>query len=242
EARLPQERERLLRLHQNAQRLLAPVAVVNLYAPQLRFPDDRLSARRDHRKYLGLIRAIAFARQQQREIKDGAVSVTLEDIALANRLAHHALGQSLYDLTPSSRRLLFEIRDWLREGAKRDGPQPEDLRFSQRELRDQVGWKKTQLCEHVRELVEAEYLVPHVTGPGRRTRYALDWDGQGLDGERFYRGLVDTTTLAGPQPPGSLPGHDRNSPGNGKSRRKRPKDANSPKSASSDRCSGGRRS
>jgi hypothetical protein len=242
EARSPEERERLLRLHQNAQRLLAPVAVVNPYAPQLTFPDDRLSSRRDHRKYLGLIRAIAFSRQHQREITDGAVSVTLEDIALANRLAQHALGQSLYDLTPPSRRLLLELRDWLSGRAEKDKVDMAELRFSQRELREQVGWKKSQLACHLKELLETEYLVAQVTGPGRRTRYTLEWDGQGLDGERFYRGLVDTTTLGMLDTSGAVPGHFRSSSGSRKTARKGRKDANSPASASSDRSSGERRS
>jgi site-specific recombinase XerD len=95
EARSPEERERLLRLHQNAQRLLGPVRIVNPYAPRLTFPDDRLSARRDHGKYLGLIRAVAFARQFQREAKEGTVEVMLEDIALANRLAPGARALAL---------------------------------------------------------------------------------------------------------------------------------------------------
>jgi energy-coupling factor transporter ATP-binding protein EcfA2 len=198
EARSPEERERLLRLHQNAQRLLAPVSVVNPYAPQLTFPDDRLSSRRDHRKYLGLIRAIAFSRQHQREIREGTVSVTLEDIALANRLAHHALGQSLYDLTPPSRRLLMELRDWLTTRADQEGVALNDLRFTRRELRHQTGWKRTQLEEHLKELLHAEYVLSLAGGgQGKRVTYRLDWDGQGLDGERFYSGLMDPAQLAG---------------------------------------------
>jgi len=242
EARSPQERERLQRVHQNAQRLLSPVRIVNPYAPVLTFPDDRLLALRDHRKYLGLIRAIAFARQHQREAKGGAIEVTLEDIALANRLAHHALGHSIYDLTPPSRRLLVEVREWLAERARKDGIEIAAVRFSQRELRDRVGWKKTQLAHHVKELVAAEYLVVHVAGPGRRTRYALDWDGQGLDGERFYRGLADTTTLEKIHTSGSVPGHVRNTSGNRKRGRKGQKDAERAKSGADIRTSGEGRS
>jgi hypothetical protein len=239
EARLPQERDRLLRLHQNAQRLLPQVKVVNPYAPQLTFPDDRLSARRDQRKYLGLIRAVAFSRQLQREVQDGTVQVTLEDIALANRLAHHAMGHSLYDLTPPSRRLLYELRDWLKSRGEKEGAEPGDIRFSQRELREHVGWKKTQLSLHIRELVQAEYLVLHVSGPGRRTRYTLDWDGQGLDGERFARGLLDPAVLAATlPPPGSLPAHDRTTPGNRKRTGNASPHAIRPESAPADRTSG----
>ena len=240
EARAPGERETLLRLHRNAQRLLGAVKVVNPYAPYLTFPDDRLSARRDHGKYLGLIRAVAFSRQHQRKAAEGGIAVALEDIALANRLAHHALGHSLYDLTPPSRRLLVELRDWLAERGRKEGQDPRDVRFSQRELRERVGWKKTQLAEHVKELVHAEYLVVHVTGPGRRTRYALDWDGQGQDGERFYQGLLDTTTLEKLHTSGSVPAHVRSTSVSRKPSRKGPPGAPTAESASNDRSSGER--
>lgn len=239
EARIPGEGEKLLRLHQNAQRLLVPLKVLNPYAPQLTFPEDRLSARRDHRKYLGLIRVIAFSRQHQRPRVDGAVEVAPQDIALANRLAHHTLGQSLDDLAPPSRRLLVELREWLAARAAKEAVDLANLRFSQRELRERVGWKKTQLAHHVRELLEAEYLVAHVTGPGRRTRYALDWDGKGQDGERFHRGLVDPTTL---HRSGSAPGQVRPSSGSRKMRPRGPRAANTAESALSDRSSGERSS
>ena len=45
-----EERSELLRQHQNAQRLLQPLAVVNPYAQHLTFLDDRTRTRRDHRR------------------------------------------------------------------------------------------------------------------------------------------------------------------------------------------------
>src|ERR1700678_1945735 len=48
--------ESIRKLHQNAQRLLRPLAVVNPYAEDLTFLDDRTRMRRDHAKYLTLIR------------------------------------------------------------------------------------------------------------------------------------------------------------------------------------------
>ncbi len=44
-----------MRLHQDAQRLLRPIAVVNSYAPRLTFLDTRTRTWRDHEKYLTLI-------------------------------------------------------------------------------------------------------------------------------------------------------------------------------------------
>ncbi len=187
EAKPPAERERILRIHANAQRLLRPLGVVNPWAPQLAFPHARLSARRDQKKYLALIRAVAFLHQHQRAIDGGAVVVALEDITIANRLANEALGQSLFDLSPSSRRLLVEIREWLIERGDVEAA------FRQRDLRERTGWKKSQLAEHVRELVECEYLLAR-TLEGRMT-YRLDWDGRGLDGQKFFKGLTDPSGL-----------------------------------------------
>src|SRR5262249_27808549 len=113
------EAERIRRTHQNAQRLLRPMHVVNPFARELTFLDGRTRARRDHMKYLTLIRTIALLHQYQREKKsigEGAeridyIEATIEDIALANELAHEVLGRSLDELPPQTRRLLHLIDD-----------------------------------------------------------------------------------------------------------------------------------
>ena len=58
-----------IKVHQNAQRLLRPLKVVNPYAEQLTFRSDQTRTRRDHMKYLTLIQSIALLHQYQREIK-----------------------------------------------------------------------------------------------------------------------------------------------------------------------------
>ncbi len=63
------EAERIIKRHHNAQRLLRPLQVINPYAEHLTYPSESLRARRDHKKYLSLIKAIAFIHQYQREIK-----------------------------------------------------------------------------------------------------------------------------------------------------------------------------
>ena len=108
------DRERVMRLHRNAQRLLRPLVVVNPYAERLTFSDARTRMRRDHMKYLTLIRAVALLHQHQRELRTvvhqgeplAYIEVTAEDIGVANRLAHEVLGRSLDELPPQTRRLL----------------------------------------------------------------------------------------------------------------------------------------
>src|ERR1019366_2356502 len=91
--RAKQGKAHLIRLHQNAQRLLRPLAVVNPYADRLTFLSDKTRARRDHEKSLTLIHTIALLHQHQRLVKtmiDSGqaveyVEVTADDIHEANR-------------------------------------------------------------------------------------------------------------------------------------------------------------
>lgn len=70
--------EAIIGLHRNAQRLLRPLKVVNPYAERLTFLDDKTRTRRDHQKYLTLIRSIALLHQYQRPIR------TIETAALSH--------------------------------------------------------------------------------------------------------------------------------------------------------------
>jgi hypothetical protein len=88
-----------LTIHRNAQRLLKPLHVVNPFAKQLTFLSDRTRTRRDHVKYLTLIRTITLLHQQQRPLKekDGLqyIEVTLEDLAAVSMSCRRRLGACL---------------------------------------------------------------------------------------------------------------------------------------------------
>ncbi len=105
--------------------------MVNPFSQYLSYPTGSLRTRRDHKKYLNLIRAIAFLFQSQREIKtinpfDDAqgtaveyIEVTLDDIDKANKLANEVLGQSMDELAKPSRTLLSLIYQMVKEERKR---------------------------------------------------------------------------------------------------------------------------
>jgi len=163
------ESARLRTLHQNAQRLLEPVLVVNPYASSLRFPSGPTRTRRDHGKYLGLIRVIALLHQHQRERKvasDGTeyIEVAPVDIARANRLAEVVLGRTLDELPPQTRRLLVLLDEWVADVSLRDGLDRSQVRFTRREVRAALGWGDTQLKVHLARLVDFEYLVAYRGG------------------------------------------------------------------------------
>ena len=207
EGRLAQaERELLLRLHQNAQRLLDPLAVVNAYAPQLTFSDAQTRSRRDHEKYLTLIDTIALLHQHQRPAqtseRDGVrlryIEVRSSDIALANRLAAHVLGHSLDELPPQTRRCLTTLDRWVGEQCERHQLQRSDVRFLARDVREVTGLGVTQVKLHLRRLVELEYVLVHRAPRGQGVAYELVYEGQGEDGTPFLTGLIDAAQLARP--------------------------------------------
>ena len=193
------ERDATIKLHRNVQRLLRPLRVVNPYARQLTFLDDRTRTRRDHMKYLGLIRTIALLHQYQRPVKTAGhvayIEATLDDIATANRIAGEVLGRSLDDLPPQTRQLLTLINGWVDGECKRLHQTRRDFRFSRRNVRQATGWGNTQLKLHLARLQEMEYLLVHRGERGQSYVYELLYEGQGADGKPFLMGLIDVDKL-----------------------------------------------
>lgn len=199
-----QDRAQVLKVHQDAQRLLEPVLVVNPFARQLTFADARTRTRRDHVKYLTLIAAVALLHQHQRERRhtttpDGRrvafIEVTVDDVALANRLAHDVLGRSLDELPPQTRRLLDVLDGIVAARAADDAIDRDQVRFTRRAVREQTSWGDTQLKVHLARLVELELVIAHRADRGAGFVYELVWDGTGRAGERFLTGLTDPATL-----------------------------------------------
>jgi len=196
-------RAAVLALHRAAQRLLRPLKVVNPYAEKLTFLDDRTRTRRDHKKYLTLIRTIALLHQHQRPVRKMTergrpveyVEVTLGDIAAANRLAHDVLGRSLDDMPPQTRRLLELVERMVAERCTGAKIERSDARFRARTLREFTGWGHTQLHVHLQRLVALEYLIPHRADHGQGLVYELLYDGSGKNGARFLPGLLDVEKL-----------------------------------------------
>jgi hypothetical protein len=198
------EREALLTLHQNAQRLLEPLAVVNPFADRLTFLDDRTRTRRDHEKYLTLIDVIALLHQHQRvrrQVEHGGktlayIEATLDDIALANELAHEVLGRTLDELPPQTRRLLGLVIDLVNAQCLELGLSRVRCRFTRRELREVTKWGDTQLKIHLARLVELEYLLLHRSGRGLTFEYELLYDGAAESAEiARVSGLIDVEAL-----------------------------------------------
>jgi DNA primase catalytic core len=196
------EREAILKTHQDAQRLIEPLAVVNPYAHRLTFLDDRTRTRRDHEKYLTLIDVIALLHQHQRTVRSTEhggkviryVEATLEDIALANQLAHEVLGRTLDELPPQTRKLLALLVAMVEKSCAEQGLSRAQHRFSRRQVREVTKWGDTQLKIHLARLVELEYLLIHRGGRGQSFEYELLYDGA-AEGAAHVSGLIDVEAL-----------------------------------------------
>jgi len=193
----------VLATHRAAQQLLLPLAVVNPFAEQLTFASDRVRLRRDHQKYLALIDSIALLHQHQRPIRNAThagkeiayIEVTLEDIALANRLAHEVLGRSLDELPPQTRRLLGQVQTFVTERAAVQVIEQSLVRFTRRELRAYTGMSEKQLRVHLDRLVELDYVLTHGGRHGQRFTYELLFDGDMSSATPQAMGLIGVDHL-----------------------------------------------
>ena len=195
---------KIARKYQNAQRLLKPLRVLipKKTADRLKFLDDRLRTRRDHKKYLMLIKSIAFLHQYQRPTQkldyNGQIveyiEVTPDDIETANDLAMRVLIRTLDELAPQSRTLLKLIREMsekkrdeklkeLKAEAKNDKtkklPKSEEIqiKFTRKEIRDYTKWGDFQVRTHLEQLLKLEYLYIVSGRNGKQFLYELNLQG-----------------------------------------------------------------
>jgi DNA primase len=197
------EKQAILAIHRNAQRLLRPLAVVNPYADRLTFLDDRTRTRRDHEKYLTLIDTIALLHQHQRQIHSTVIAgkpveyieASLSDIQLANRIAHEVLGTSLDELPPQTRRVLAGIHALVRAKMATLSAQQRDIRFSRSEVRTATGLSDTQARLHLERLCAMEYLLTHRGQRGQSFEYELLHDQAPTQDEPHLSGLIDISDL-----------------------------------------------
>jgi DNA primase catalytic core len=201
-------RRDILRVMQNAQRLIVPMKIANPFARHLTFTSGRTRTRRDHEKYLTLIDTIALLHQHQRQpvihqVKSGAgrasrsvemLPVTLEDIESANRIAPEVLGRSLDELPPQTRRLLEHIKSHVRDTARAACLEPKHCHFSRRQLREKTGWSETQTRLHLERLETMEYIHRRSGKQGSLCQYQLLTDPDEAPGT-WQVGLIDVEKL-----------------------------------------------
>jgi hypothetical protein len=135
------------------------------------------------------------------------IEATRADIELANHLANEALGKSLDDLPPQTRRLLVLVDEMVRAECERMKIEHGDFFFSRRDVRRHTGWSDAQLKRHLHKLEELEYLIAHRSTRGQSFLYELYFEPPADPSRPFLPGLCNYADSRNPLATG------RNGPG-----------------------------
>jgi DNA primase len=202
---LQNDRKAIQGLHQNAQRLIRSMKVVNNYAEQLTFRSDKIKSRRAHGHYLTLIESIALLHQYQREQKTYVdekgetmpyIEATLDDIEIANRLADQFLERSFAELPERTQVLRDQIIAGVKNLCEFQGIELSEQHFTRKDVRRWSTFGDTQLKEHLARLVDYEYLkVESGGGHGRPIVYTLSYDPDNTPTMTKDSGLMDINRL-----------------------------------------------
>jgi DNA primase catalytic core len=176
----------IAKLHQNVQRLLQPLQVVNPIGTGIKYPPEILHCRREKTKIQTLIKAVALLHQHQREVKEkdvlGSVvkyiEVAQSDVDAVKEIAGEILRHSLDDLSQLCRDLLHHIHDLVEEkfvAARKEEAHLErwQVAFARKELMDRTRWSRWHLEEHLRELEQAGYIASRMGKRGQKFSYCL---------------------------------------------------------------------
>lgn len=193
-----EEKQEIIKLHQNLQRLLKPIRVAIPQARNLTFKDTSTRMRRDHMKYLTIIKAVTLLHQYQRPKKYKEykgrqieyIEATLDDIEEANKLSNVGLGHSVDEMPPKTRELLRQIYIMAAKYCNQNKIEQKDCLITKRDIREYTGWSDTALRKHLQRLEELEYVVVHKKG--QRHFYELLYHGE--EG-KFMVGLIDVEKL-----------------------------------------------
>lgn len=126
-----------------------------------------MRTRRDHKKYLGLIRAIAFLYKRQ----------------------------SLDELARPSKTLLSAIYNMVKEIADKQDIPIDQVYFTRRDVREYTGWTDWQVKIHIKQLKELEYLHVQIGAQGKKYSYALNYQGQGEESNKCYLNLTPVSEI-----------------------------------------------
>jgi len=172
----------ILAKHHAAQRLLRKLVVINEYAPLIDFPDVILRVRRDHLRFLNLIKAVCFLRQYQKEVKHTDAFDYIECDTMDYRTAYEimvkgVLASTLLELPKSAVELYEALRVIAGKLAGQKNVKVNEVSFTQREVREDTGYGQSWIREHMRKLLEYEYLLLTKGGSrGSRWAYRLKAD------------------------------------------------------------------
>jgi hypothetical protein len=174
-----EEQRRVFELHQNAQRMLENIEVSIPYAHLLSFPGKTNRNRRDSSRFMQLIKAVAFLRQKQKEIKfikgTGCIEADLYDYEYAYMLGIDVIKNTLNTISDRAKNVM-EVCCQLTDELKSTG-QP--AIFTTRQIRERAepfGYdfsNQQDLYKQLNKLTEYEYLDLEQPKPKGKKYYTV---------------------------------------------------------------------
>jgi DNA primase catalytic core len=175
--RSERQKEKVLRLHHNAQRLLRPLKVIIPYVELIEYPASWLRGRRDNDRFLSLIEGIAFLHQHQRRIgldhDSEYIEASLEDYAHAYDLAHQVFAEAGSDLPKHAADFLDRMGKAMRQLARENKSPLDAFTFSRRDVREALRQPDHIVKRTMRQLEELEYVQVQRAANGGSFRYRL---------------------------------------------------------------------
>jgi hypothetical protein len=127
------------------------------------------------------------------------VLATLEDLHTANRLISTISGSACDPLLPQTRLLLEQLDAYVTRRAGDEQLRREQVRFTQRQVREALQWSDRALRRQLARLVQLEYVLAYRTGRGNGRTYQLLYDGQGPPSS-WQLALADPRELGSGEP------------------------------------------
>ena len=125
------------------------------------------------------------ARQRRMFLQEAAAELYVEETVLKGDL-----GRVLWQLEEHQEQLQ-QMSTYVGQRAQQQRIAPEQVRFTQRQLREAISWSDHSLRRQLTPLVELEYVLTYRTGQGKQRAYQLLYGGQGGNGTPRLWGLTD---------------------------------------------------
>jgi DNA primase len=162
------EQQKAIKQLQNFSRILQPHKVYNPFATKLKLPDNIQDERRLYKLYLHFIEIITVLHQyQRRKTNDHKLITTKQDCQLAKDLMFECIMLKMDELGGSLRQFFERLKDYV---SKQNN---NGYEFTQREIREVLQVKKTQLSYYINELISLEYLQQTSTHINKGNRYRV---------------------------------------------------------------------
>jgi hypothetical protein len=153
---------------QNFSRILQPCKVYNAFATHLKLPEGIRDERRLYKLYLHFIEIITVLHQyQRRRTPDQKLITQKQDCQIAKDLMFECIMLKMDELDGSLRQFFERLKDYINK------QQHTAYEFTQREIREALQVKKTQLSYYINELISLEYLRQTSSHLNKGNRYQV---------------------------------------------------------------------